>query len=143
MMIVNENYPIEYDIMKIQDIIQKNNFPEKYDFIENEKPTFVNIKDQGSCQSCWAMTSTTFLAYRFHKLGVEVDLSPQHAISCYRRDCKIGNYVLDTFLNLVRNGTVTEECFKYSSKKGDVEKCRTCRRHYKKLFPILHRKTLL
>ena len=121
----DKNYPIEYDIIKIQNIIKKNKFPEKYDFIENEKPTIINIKSQGTCGCCWAMSSTTSLAYRFHKKGVEVDLSPQHALSCYKKECKNGNYVLDAFLNLVRNGTVTEDCFEFSSKNGNVEECRT------------------
>ena len=71
------------------------------------------------------MASTTALGYRFHKKGVEVDLSPQNGLSCYLSDCNNGNYALDSHLHLVRNGTVTEECIEYSYGEQIIEQCRT------------------
>lgn len=114
---------ITYEVSKIKGIIEKYNFPEKYNFIEEEKPN-VHIKSQGSCGSCWAFASTTALSYRFHKLGIEVDLSPQYLLSCYIKNCSIGDYLIDTQFYLAKNGTVTENCMPYSSKNGKtVEKC--------------------
>lgn len=63
------------------------------------------------------------MAYRYKKYGIEVSLSPQDGISCYQGNCQ-GNYLIDAHLNLVRNGTVTEGCFPYSSTDGKtIPKC--------------------
>ena len=39
------------------------------------------IKNQGYCGSCWSFASSTALSYRFHKKGINVDLSPQYPLS--------------------------------------------------------------
>ena len=69
---------------------------------------------------------------------IEVDLSPQDALSCYLRDCDLGNYLLDSQMNLVKNGTVTEGCLPFSSGDGRVvDECPTsCKdgSEYKKYF---------
>lgn len=119
----NGGYPFIYDTSKIEIIINEYKFPNSYNFIESENPK-VNVKNQGACGSCWSMASTTALAYRFHKKGVEVDLSPQNGLSCYKRTCN-GNRPLDSQLHLVRNGTVTEQCIEYSSGEQFIEQCRT------------------
>ena len=122
---VYERSNINYEASKIRDIINKNNFPQSYNFIDEEKPE-VNIKDQKSCGVCWAFASTTALAYRFHKLGINVNLSPQYPVSCYIPKCSEGDYLINSQFNLVKNGTVTEECFPYSSANGlDIEECPT------------------
>lgn len=114
---------ITYEPSKIKDIIDKNKFPQSYNFIEEEKPEVV-IKDQEQCGSCWSFASTTALAYRFHKKGIKVNLSPQYPISCYKRDCSAGDYLINSQFNLVKNGTVTEECLPYSSGDGNnIEEC--------------------
>ena len=110
---------MEYEPSKIKEIINKYNFPESYNFIEAESAP-VHIKDQGACGSCWAFASTTALAYRFFKKGIDVNLSPQHSISCYLPDCEAGDYLINSHFNLVKNGTVTEECFPYSSSYGVI-----------------------
>ena len=76
------------------------------------------IKNQGYCGSCWSFASSTALSYRFHKKGINVDLSPQYPLSCYIRDCDMGDHLIDSNFNLVKNGTVTEECMPYSSSDG-------------------------
>ena len=122
---IRGNNEIVYEASKIKEIIDKYKFPESYNFIEAEKPT-VHVKDQGNCGSCWAFASTTALAYRFKKQGEDLDLSPQHGISCYIRDCELGDYLINTHFNLVKNGTVTEECLPYSSSNGiSIESCPT------------------
>ena len=70
-------------------LIKDNGFPESYNFFKdtNTKP---NIKNQGSCGSCWALASTSALSYRYMKLGINVDFSPQHELSCYYGLCQGG-----------------------------------------------------
>lgn len=111
-----------YDIEKIKYLIKVNSFPESYNFIEEEKPE-IFIKDQVYCGVCWAMATTTALGYRFHKKGIKgLDLSPQYTISCFAKECR-GLFAKEALMNLVKNGTVTEKCFEYSSGNKFVEKC--------------------
>ena len=118
----NEKSGIKYDIDKITDIFQNLNIPQNYNFIE-ETNAKVHIRDQGNCGSSWSIASTTALSYRYHKIGIDIDLSPQYPLSCYIRDCKNDNYGIDPQLNLVKNGTVSEECFPYSSENEIIEEC--------------------
>ena len=112
-----------YEPSKIKEIINKYKFPENYNFIEETNAT-VHIKDQAYCGACWAFSSTTALSYRYHKIGIEVNLSPQYLISCYLKDCLLGEYIINTQFALVTYGTVTEECLPYSSNDGEtIEDC--------------------
>ena len=122
------NEEITYDPNKIKQIIKENGFPESFNFINEYKPT-VNIKDQKSCGSCWAFATTTALAYRYKKLGIDVDLSPQSLLSCFVRDCDAGGHILDALFYVVKGGLTTETCIPYSSGNGySIESCPTkCR----------------
>ena len=116
---------ISYDPAQIEQILEENGFPQNYNFIEETNAT-VNIKDQASCGCCWSHAATTALAYRYHTKGVEVDLSPQDGLSCYIKDCDVGNNLIDPELNLIKNGTVTEGCLPFSSIDGKtIEPCPT------------------
>ena len=116
---------LTYDSDKIKEIITENGFPESFNFIDEYNPT-VNVKDQKSCGSCWAFASSTALAYRYKKLGIDVDLSPQSILSCYVRDCEMGGYLLDTQFYLVKEGATTETCIPFSSGDGEtIEECPT------------------
>lgn len=114
---------IEYDIVEINNLIEKYGFPKEYNYFEDTGKTPI-IKNQGSCGCCWAMASTTALSYRYYKIGIDVNLSPQELVSCYMKSCE-GNNKLDSQLYLVKNGTVTEECMPFSSLKGEIEECPT------------------
>lgn len=118
-----KNLKIDYDPMAIQNLISQYGFPEEYNFLEDINAT-VRVKDQQYCGCCWSHSSTSALAYRYQKLGFNIDLSPQHGLSCYVMDCDKGNYIIDSQLHLVKNGTVTEECLPFSSGDGEtIEKC--------------------
>jgi C1A family cysteine protease len=108
---------IQYDPARIESLILEYGLPLEYNFI-NETNATSNVKDQGSCGCCWSHAATTTLAYRYHKKGIEVDLSPQDGLSCYIKDCDAGNYVIDPQLNLIKNGTLTEGCLPFSSSDG-------------------------
>ena len=133
-----EKDSIPYEKEEIDNLIKKYNFPESYNFINDTNPS-VHVKNQENCGCCWAMSSTTCLAYRYHKIGIEVDLSPQHELSCYLRSCPAGNYLIDPQLSLIKNGTITEECLPFSSGDEKIEDCpiNTCKNpdvEYKKYF---------
>ena len=82
---------INYDRSKIGEILNKYGLPQNYNFLE-EKGIVTRVKDQQSCGCCWSHSATSALAYRFQKHGVDVDLSPQDALSCYLKDCDAGNF---------------------------------------------------
>ena len=111
---------MSYDKAKIDDLIQKYSFPSEYNFIE-KKGAKVHIKDQESCGSGWSFASTTALSYRFNKKNITVNLSPQEPLSCFIPDCDAGMTGIGAQLNLVKNGTVTEECMPYTSNWGIIE----------------------
>ena len=116
---LNDDTGIKYNKTKIDEIIEKYNFSQSFNFTQkyNIKPI---IKDQQSCGCCWAHSSTTALAYRYKKAyNITVNLSPQDALSCYWTDCD-GNTILDTQLNLIVNGTLTEGCLPFSSGDGSI-----------------------
>ena len=120
---ISKDLKYDYDPQKIENLLKQYGFKEEYNFLEDINAT-IRVKDQANCGCCWAHASTTALSYRYQKLGLDIDLSPQDALSCYIKDCDAGNYLIDPQLNLVKNGTVTEECLPFSSADGIIkEKC--------------------
>jgi len=83
---------INYKVKDIDQIIEKYGFPKNYNFFDDTGAT-IRIKDQQRCGCCWSHAATTSLAYRYQKIGYNIDLSPQDALSCYLRDCDAGNYL--------------------------------------------------
>jgi len=114
----------KYDPIKIKEIIEKYNFPENYNFIEDVKPP-VRIKNQKNCGCCWAFSSTTAFSYRYYKkTGIDIDLSPQYLLSCFSGNCSEGGFLIDTQFLLIKNGSITETCMPYTSGNGSyVEEC--------------------
>ena len=116
---------ISYDPQEIKKILAKYNFNESYNFFEATGIQKV-VKNQKQCGSCWAFSSTTSLAYRLNKLGIDANLSPQYGLSCTVRDCEAGNNYIDSQLTLIKNGTIPESCFPYASGDGTyIPQCPT------------------
>ena len=116
---------MDYTSEKIDQILNKYELPQNFSFFDDPTTT-KRIKDQGYCGCCWSHAATTSLAYRYHYIGIDVDLSPQDALSCYLKDCDAGNFLIDPELNLVKNGTLTEGCLPFSSGDGvTIEECPT------------------
>ena len=108
---------MKYNVSDIQALMAKYNLSESFNYI-SQTGAEVIIKNQARCGSCWSFASTSALAYRYKKYGIDINLSPQDGLSCYFPDCDSGNYIIDSLLNLVKNGTVTEQCFPYESSDG-------------------------
>ena len=113
---------IKYNKAYIDELIKKYNLPSSYNFIKATGAP-VYVKNQQKCGCCWAMAATTVLSYRFFKKGIDVQLSTQHELSCYFRDCLRGNKLIDPFLSLIINGTLTEECFPFTAGNQQIEEC--------------------
>ena len=114
---------IPYDPQEIRDLITRYGFKEFYNFFEETGVKKV-IKNQGTCGSCWSFSATSSLAYRLNKLGINANLSPQYGLSCTIRDCEAGNNYIDSQLDLIKNGTISESCFPYVS--GDDQTIPSC-----------------
>ena len=115
-------HQMSYDINEIKSLMNQYGLPESYNFFEDTSAEKI-VKEQGYCGCCWSFASTSALAYRFKKYGIDISLSAQNPVSCYKRDCE-GNNIVDPQLNLIKNGTVTEKCFPYKSSDGvTIPKC--------------------
>lgn len=99
-------------------------------FVASEKwPDCVHeIRNQGSCGSCWAFGASETLSDRFCVASqgkVNVILSPQDMVSCDRGNsgCNGGN--IDLAWEYLRDtGIVSDECYPYSSGGGSTGQCR-------------------
>ena len=117
---------MKYNVSDIQKLMAEYGLPENFSFF-NKTGADIIIKDQGKCTySEWAFVATSTLAYRYKTHGININLSPQEGISCYRPDCKSGMSLRDIHLNLVKNGTLTEQCFPFVSSDGKtIPECPT------------------
>ncbi len=103
-------------------------FPTDWDWRDKQGQNWVtSIKDQGSCGSCWAFSSTAAVEANvnlYFNQHLDLDLSEQDLVSCSSAgDCSGGDpglalaYYRDT-------GVTIESCFPYSSTNNDCSnKC--------------------
>ncbi len=115
----SEEESYDYDADKIKGILSQYSFDQDFNFFQIYNAT-AKVKFQENCKCGWALSAASALSYRFKVKGLDLDLSPQYSLQCYLPDCKSGNNLLDPQLNLIKNGTVTEECLPYSSGDGQV-----------------------
>jgi cathepsin B len=85
------------------------------------------IRNQNQCGGCWAFASTSVLGDRLciQSNGlVNVNLSQQLPISCDTAElgCS-GGYISKSWAFLTNSGTVTEECYPYTSSAGTAASC--------------------
>ena len=99
----------KYDNSRIKEILDQNNFPQEYNFLEelNIEP---KIKTQTECDSSWSFASTTALSYRFLKNGKNIDLSPYEPFSSLNKKCGEEHSAIGSQFYLIKNGTITEKC---------------------------------
>ena len=106
---------------------------EKLEFDSRTNPEWVpyncvpEIRDQGDCGSCWALSGATTLGWRFciGSTGrINKILSPQYSVSCDHNNygCD-GGYLDLQWQFLESNGLPTEQCYPYVSCNGTTTAC--------------------
>jgi len=83
--------------------------------------TIKAIRDQGTCGSCWAFGAAESFGDRYCvSTGESITFSPQHLIDCYTDDDGCDGGILDlTWIDLIKQGIVTDECKPYSGVDHD------------------------
>uniref|UniRef100_A0A3B4US20 Cathepsin L1-like n=1 Tax=Seriola dumerili TaxID=41447 RepID=A0A3B4US20_SERDU len=96
--------------------------PKSIDY--REKGMVTPVKDQGSCESCWAFSAAGALEGQLaKKTGQLLNLSPQNLLDCDNQShgCK-GGYMTTAFEYVAENGGInSEEDYPYM---GEVNRCR-------------------
>ena len=109
---------MEYNVSDIQKLISEYGLQENFNFF-NKTGADIIIKNQGECKyGSWAFAATSSLTYRYKMHGINISLSPQQGISCYLPNCHGVKNINDYQLTLVKNGTLTEQCFPFTSSDG-------------------------
>lgn len=107
-------------------------FPATYDFRKSYPDCIGQIKDQGSCGSCWAFAGSTAFQQKYchdykekYHQANPIVLSPQHSVSCdtSNHGCNGGNKE-KAWAFYKKTGLVEEHCFPYTSgSSGKVPAC--------------------
>ena len=90
---------MKYNVSEIQELQKKYDLPENYNYF-NDTGAEIIVKSQKSCGACWSFAASSALAYRYKKLGIDINLSSQLGISCYFPNCETGNFGIDSQMNL-------------------------------------------
>ena len=121
--------PSKYNHLKYKPSSQNS----RLEFDSRTNPEWIDyncvpeIRDQGSCGSCWALSGATCLGWRFciaSKGIINKVLSPQYSVSCDKNNygCD-GGYLDKQWEFLQSNGLPTEECYPYVSGNGTTTEC--------------------
>lgn len=115
----------------------QSNLPSSYDVREEYPRCAAIVRDQGSCGSCWAFSTSGVLSQRTCIANQNLDsnfvLSPQSMLTC-DKDCFLGTdvcnggceggYTALAFQTMVAKGSTPEHCVGYTSFDGvDQETC--------------------
>jgi cathepsin B len=105
----------------------KAGLPDNFDSATNWPDCIHPIRDQQSCGSCWAFAASEVLSDRTciaTSGNTNVVLSPQDLVSCDKKDlgCN-GGYLNKSWDYLVQTGIVSDDCYPYTSGKGQTGTC--------------------
>ena len=121
--IETSNKDIVYGDMKLN-----AELPESFDSRTQWPGCIGEIRNQGSCGSCWAFAATGVLADRACISGQtkgHVVMSPQQLVSCDTQDYGCNGGYLDKSWDYVQtHGAVTETCYPYTS--GTTQQTGSC-----------------
>ena len=109
----------------IKDITQRNDLPEHFDLRDQypECETLFEIRDQGSCGSCWAFGAAEVMSDRiciFSKGKYQPRISPLYLVSCCTgcgSGCQ-GGYPYSAFSYWAKKGITTGGMY------GDTKTCK-------------------
>jgi len=92
-------------------------------------PTIKEIRDQGTCGSCWAHGAAESFGDRYCiTTGDSITFSPQYLVDCYAdNDGCNGGYPDLTWFDLIKTGIVSDECKPYYAE--DEQCTETCDDH--------------
>ena len=122
---------------------KKSSLPASFDARQKWEHCIHKVRNQGKCGSCYAHGSSEVLSDRFciHSNGkINVELSPQDAVSCGRLICNGCSGCLYPYLwtYWYFHGAVTEECFPYKDAEVPCaiaeKKCVNPNVEYKKYY---------
>jgi cathepsin B len=104
-----------------------NGLPENFNSADQWPDCIHPIRDQQSCGSCWAFAASEVLSDRTciaTSGNTNVILSPQDLVSCDKGDlgCN-GGYLNRSWDYLVKTGIVADDCYPYTSGKGQTGSC--------------------
>ena len=102
-----------------------NDLPETFDARTQWADTWLAVRDQGGCGSCWAFAVAETTGNRLGIIGCsQGDMSPQDLVACDTLDlgCNGGSTVL-SWMTMTAQGITTEECIPYASYLGVSPAC--------------------
>ena len=84
-----------------------------------------DVRDQGSCGSCWAFSKTGSLESALLGQGKKLDLSMQELVSCDRDQYGCGGGMLDDFKYQIGHGQSLASDYPYTSGGGSNGSCKS------------------
>jgi len=94
------------------------------------KGAVTDVKDQGSCGSCWSFSTTGCMeAAYFLKTGSLASFSEQQLVSCDTNDSGCNGGLMDNAFEWIQDngGIFTEDDYPYTSSTGTISRCKsTC-----------------
>jgi len=115
----------QYETSEVVDFEVNMDVPDSFDSAENWPMCSViaNVRDQSSCGSCWAFSTTGSLeGAKFVKTGELVPLSEQNLLDCDHQDLGCSGGLMDNAFKFDEKsgGLCSEADYPYKAKQGKV-----------------------